>query len=80
MYALTIRDVDALTYAKINSIASDEGLSLSQVLKRLVEHALEIYPRKSVNDFSRFAGRWSATEAAQFDASTARVVDEEDWK
>lgn len=80
MYALTVHDLDAQTYAKINLIAVQQELPLSQVIKQLLHAALERYsaPRKS--DFSRFAGRWTQAEAAEFDKLTERSIDEEDWQ
>ena len=80
MYALTVSDIDAQTYARINSIAVEEALPLGQVLHRLLQSALEKYPFHRKSDFSRFAGRWSSAEAKAFEAATQRVIDEEDWQ
>lgn len=80
MYALTANDIDAQTYARINSIAAEEDLSLGQVLKRLLQLALEKYPRKENRNFARFAGRWTDEEAKSFDELTKRTIDEEDWQ
>ena len=41
MYALTVNDIDAQTYARINSIAAEEELAPSQVLLRLIRSALK---------------------------------------
>ena len=41
MYALTVNDIDAQTYARINCIAAEEELSPSQVLLRLIRSALK---------------------------------------
>ncbi len=80
MYALTVNDVDAQTYARISCIAAEEELPLSQVLHRLIQSALEKYPFRRKSDFSRFAGRWSAEDAKAFEAATQRTIDEEDWQ
>ena len=80
MYAVTINDIDAQTYANISSIAQEEELSLAQVLKNLLKYALERHPRKRNTDFARFAGRWTEEEAKAFDEFTKRTIDEEDWK
>ena len=80
MYALTVNDIDAQTYARINCIAIEEELPLSQVLHRLLQSALEKYPFRRKSDFSRFAGRWSSAEAKEFEAATQRTIDEEDWQ
>ena len=79
MYALTVNDIDAQTYARISSIAFEEECSLSQALHRLISVALEKYPLKRKSSFARFAGRWTAEEAAAFNDLTQRTVDEEDW-
>ena len=80
MYALTVNDIDAQTYARISSIAFEEECSLSQALHRLISIALERYPLKRKSSFARFAGRWTAEEAVAFNELTQRTVDEEDWK
>ena len=80
MYALTVNDIDAQTYARINCIAVEEELPLSQVLHRLIQTALEKYPFRRKSNFSRFAGRWSSAEAKAFEAATKRTIDEEDWQ
>lgn len=77
MYALTVNDLDAQTYARINAIAIDEELTLSQVLKRLIASALDKYVGSRKSDFARFAGRWTHDEAKAFDALTVRTIDEE---
>lgn len=77
MYALTVNDIDAQTYARINCIAAEEELSPSQVLLRLIRSALEKYQFHRKSDFSRFAGRWTAEEARAFEAATQRTIDEE---
>ena len=80
MYALTVNDIDAQTYARISCIAAEEELPLGQVLHRLIHSALERYPFHKKSDFSRFAGRWTSEEAKAFDAATQRTIDEEDWR
>ena len=80
MYALTVNDIDAQTYARISSIAFEEECSISQALHRLIGVALEKYPLKRKSSFARFAGRWTAEEAVAFNELTQRTVDEEDWK
>ena len=67
MYALTVRDLDAQTYAKINLIAAEQELPLSQVVKRLLMAALERHSASCKSDFSRFAGRWSQSEVRRSD-------------
>lgn len=78
MYALTVRDLDVQTYAKINLIAAERELPLSQVIKDLLHMALERYSVSRKSDFSRFAGRWTQAEAAEFEKLTERTIDEED--
>ena len=80
MYAVTVNDIDAQTYARLNSIAHEEELSLGQFLHQLICSAIEKYPFRRKTDFSRFAGRWSREEAMAFNERTARVIDEEDWQ
>ena len=80
MYALTVSDLDVQTYAKINLIAAQRELPLSQVIKHLLHLALERYPASRKSDFSRFAGRWTQAEAAEFEKLTERSIDEEDWR
>ena len=80
MYALTVNDIDAQTYARISSIAFEEECSLSQVLHRLICVALEKYPLKRKSGFARFAGRWTAEEAVAFNELTQRTVDYTEWR
>ena len=47
----------------------------------LMERSPEILEEeKGKSRFARFAGRWTASEAAAFNELTQRTVDEEDWK
>ena len=78
MYALTVNDIDAQTYARICPIPFEEECSLSQALHRLISVALERYPLKRKSSFARFAGRWTAEEAVAFNELTRRAVDEEE--
>ena len=81
MYSLTIHNMDAAVYNRLYSMAEERELSLNQLVKRLLRDAIEsLAPlRKKKPDFSCFAGKWSAKEAAEFNARTARAVDAGDW-
>ena len=61
--------------------AAEEGLSLNQVVKRLLRKALglsgaTIAPPRG---FDEFSGLWTKEDAASFRASTERKIDQEDW-
>lgn len=57
-----------------------EGISLNKAATQLLEHAVRPTPRNA--DFDEFAGLWTATEAAEFDATLEQMrrIDPDDWK
>lgn len=82
MYSLTIHNMDAAVYSRLYAIAEQEGLSLNQIVKRLLREALDALAptRKREVDFGEFAGKWSEQEATEFNARVARTIDAEDWR
>jgi len=82
MYSLTIHNMDASVYSRIYAIAEREEISLNQVVKRLLHDAIAdlALPKNRKTDFGDFAGKWSESETAAFNARVARGIDAEDWQ
>jgi hypothetical protein len=81
MRSITIHNLDPEISALIERQASEEGLSLNQLVKRLLRKALglSVPVQPPASNFDVFAGMWTKEEADKFCASTARTVDPEDW-
>ena len=70
---------------KIQKRARAEGLSLSRTVIKLLEESLGLRRKPQVtrhHDLDRFAGTWTAEEAAAFDAALkgVRQIDPELWQ
>ena len=84
MKSITIHGVDEPLLKLIKSKAKDEGLSINQTIKNILEASLGVRPKKYLDNMSRFeefCGIWSQTDLAEFDQKTdaLRRVDSEDW-
>ena len=81
MRSITIHNLDPDVSLLIEKQAAEEGLSLNQLVKRLLRKALSLPGRTPVpaRGFDEFSGLWTKEDAAEFNASVKREVDPEDW-
>lgn len=86
MSQVTLRDLPEGVEAHLRERARLEGRSLSKVAAELLAEASGLAGSadpacRRRRDLSRFAGSWSAEEAAAFAASAAifEAIDEEAW-
>ena len=81
MSSITIHNLDPDIRALMDKQAAEEGLSLNQLVKRLLRKALGLSGTHPVSPrgFDEFSGLWTKEDAASFRVATARKVDPEDW-
>ena len=81
MRSITIHNLDPEVSLLIEKQATEEGLSLNQLVKRLLRKALGLtgYAPAPSRGFDEFSGLWAKEEAAKFRATVNREVDPEDW-
>jgi hypothetical protein len=72
MKSITIHEIDLETSKALDALATKVKLSLSQLVKRLLEKPLGLKPKGQDhrNDFAEFCGSWSAQEAEDFNKTT----------
>lgn len=84
MKSITIHKMDDDTERVLVDRARSEGLSLNQLIKRLLREALGLGESKDPHreDFAQFCGRWSEEDGAAFEKATAGFgeIDEEVWR
>lgn len=84
MKSITIHKLDDATEARLVARAREEGVSLNQLVKRLLRESLGVNGAAPDHrgDFAGFCGRWSEQEAAEFDQAVASFdeIDEEVWR
>lgn len=82
MRSITIHNLDPDISRMIDKQAAEEGLSLNQLVKRLLRKALALPGHASApsRGFDDFVGLWTKEEAAEFNASVKRETDPEEWK
>lgn len=80
MSQVTLRDLPAPVEAYLRERARLEGRSLSKVASDLLAESLGLEGKR--RNLGRFAGLWSAEEAAAFDRTTGlfEVVDKDVWE
>jgi hypothetical protein len=84
MKSITIHGIDEPLVKLIKSRAKEEGLSINQTIKNILEAALGVKPRDyldNIDRFEEFCGIWSKKELSEFEKKTKmlRRVDPEDW-
>ncbi len=82
MRSITIHNLDPDVSRLIDQLAAEQGLSLNQLIKRLLRKALALpgqTPAPS-RGFDDFVGLWTKEEAAEFNATVKREIDPGDWK
>jgi len=84
MKSITIHKIDDATEGVLVARAHREGVSLNQLIKRLLRESLGIGGQKPDHraDFARFCGKWSEQEAEEFDKAVVVFdeIDEEVWQ
>ena len=85
MKSITIHGLDAPLWNALKARAHEDGTSLNKAIKSLLEDAVGMRPRTSLqkeNPFASFCGRWSQAEYDEFVKATAvfEKIDEEAWK
>lgn len=84
MKSITIHKIDDATEGVLVARALQEGVSLNQLIKRLLRESLGIGGQKPDHseDFAGFCGKWSEQEAEEFDkeVSIFDEIDEEVWR
>lgn len=80
--SITIHNLDPDVNRLLDQQAAEQGLSLNQLVKRLLRKALALPGQAPVPlpGFDDFSGLWTKEEAAEFSASVKREIDPEDWK
>jgi hypothetical protein len=84
MKSITIHGIDEPLAKLIKSKAKQEGLSINQTIKNILESSLGVKPKDYLDNISRFeefCGIWSKKELSKFEKETRmlRRVDPEDW-
>ncbi len=84
MKSITIHGIDEPLVKLIKSRAKEEGLSINQTIKNILEASLGVKPRNyldNIERFEEFCGIWSKKELSEFEKKTKmlRRVDPEDW-
>ena len=84
MKSITIHGIDEPLVKLIKSRAKEEGLSINQTIKNILEASLGVKPRNyldNIERFEEFCGIWSQKELSEFEKKTKmlRIVDPEDW-
>lgn len=85
MKSITIHKVEDPIVELIRQRADAEGISVNQVVKKLLEEALGVKPPKSsrhAEDFREFMGRWSDHDFDTFEQTTQDLgkVNDGDWQ
>jgi len=85
MSSITIHDMDSRLYEKIKEMAKNQGLSINEVVKNLLEKSMESTMRGRHDhreDFLDLFGVWSKEEAEEFSENLKdfETIDEKDWK
>ncbi|MCH7224759.1 FitA-like ribbon-helix-helix domain-containing protein [Haloferula sp. A504] len=84
MKSITIHKLDDATEERLVARARSEGVSLNQLVKRLLRESLGVHNAAPDHrrDFAAFCGRWSEQEAEEFDRAVAGFdeIDEEVWR
>lgn len=83
MQQITIRGIEPEIEQKIRRIAKDNGQSINQVLKEIIQKEFgmgKLKPRAS--SLKQQAGGWSPKEAAEFEFSikSCEQIDEDMWR
>ena len=84
MKSITIHKLDDETERALVGQAAREGVSLNQLVKRLLREILGIggENRDRRRDFEGFCGRWSEEDGEEFERAMAGFgeIDEEVWQ
>ncbi len=82
--SITIHGVDEPLVKLIRSKAREEGLSINQTIKNILETSLGVKPKNylaNIHRFEEFCGVWSKAEMKEFHKNNDSLnkIDPEDW-
>ena len=83
MKSITIHNMSSDLAKRIRLLAKQQGKSQNAIIKSLLSEAVGLETGKpKKNDLSAFAGRWTVSEAKEFEEAISDFaeVDAEDWK
>lgn len=84
MKSITIHKIDDDLEEQLSKLATEEGVSLNHLIKRLLRERFGLDDHKvdHRSDFEEFCGQWSDEDAAEFEAATSDFsqIDSEVWK
>jgi len=85
MKSITIHGLEDPLDSMIREKAKNQGLSLNKTIKKLLEEALGIKKRSTLEhkkDFLDLFGTWTAEDLKEFTLNTKDLdqVDQEDWQ
>ena len=84
MNSFTIHNLDRPLANLLKARAREQGVSVNQLVKALLEQALGVKPAPSKNrqHFAKFLGTWTRAEQAEFDKATSDFerVEEAEWR
>lgn len=84
MSSFTIHNLDKPLASLLRARAREQGISVNQLVKSLLEQALGVKPPppKHRKHFEKFLGVWSKAEKAEFDRAVADFerIDEAEWR
>lgn len=84
MHSFTIHNLDKPLATLLKARAREQGVSVNQFVKGLLEQALGVKPAPSKNrkHFERLLGAWSKAEKAEFDRAVSgfEQVEASEWR
>lgn len=82
MNSLTIHNLDPDVATLLKARAREQGRSVNQFVKRLLDQALGVKPAPSKNrkHFEKLLGAWSKAEKAEFDRAVSGFEAVENFK
>ena len=82
MKSITIHNLDDTLNRLLQEKAGQDGTSLNQTIKGLLQEALGISKQQKKFDFSEFSGIWTKKESEEFERAVKdfEKIDPRDWK
>ncbi|MDP3231345.1 MAG: hypothetical protein Q8S33_00760 [Myxococcales bacterium] len=84
MNSFTIHNLDKSVAHLLKARAREQGVSVNQLVKSLIEQALGVKPAPSKNrsHFEKLLGSWTKAEKAEFDKSVSDFerIEASEWR
>jgi hypothetical protein len=85
MKSISIHGIDDPVYRLLKARAQNEGQSINQTVKAIIERSLGISSSSAEpyrKDFEKMCGTWTVREKEEFDKSTEDFenIDPQEWK